>query len=274
MAGSLVILMPCALGLLVYGWGHMPWRSLVLIGLGLLIVAAVLLLTQSRGGLLSLSVTLVLMLLMRWKKGWLLLACLLLPGLVLAAMLGPQTMLQVLATGHTLDTLDTRLEVWSRALYLIRDFPLTGSGMGSFQAVTQLLYPFFTTSRAIPHAHNLFLQVAVDLGLPGLVAWLGIWLIATLASWQVYRYGCSLGHWEVSGLGAGLFCSQLALAAHGLVDAVTWGAVRPAVIPWALWACSMASWQVCKTGLWAIDRPGQMPACDSSGSSLPTETLA
>ena len=36
-------------------------------------------------------------------------------------------------------------------------------------------------------------------------------------------------------IGAGFFCSQLALATHGMTDAVTWGMVRPAPLVWVIW---------------------------------------
>ena len=57
-----------------------------------------------------------------------------------------------------------------------------------------LLYPFFLAAPdTIRHAHNLFLQIAVDLGLPGLVAWLAIWLAVTASAWGVYRSGRQAG---------------------------------------------------------------------------------
>ncbi len=43
-----------------------------------------------------------------------------------------------------------------------------------------------------------------------------------------------------AGLGAGLLCSQLALAVHGITDAVTWGMVRPAPFVWAIWGLAVA----------------------------------
>jgi putative inorganic carbon (HCO3(-)) transporter len=36
--------------------------------------------------------------------------------------------------------------------------------------------------------------------------------------------------------------SQLALAVHGITDAVTWGMVRPAPLIWALWGLAIAAW--------------------------------
>ena len=114
--------------------------------------------------------------------------------------------------------------------------------MGLFGDVADLIYPFFlTASGRIPHAHNLFLQVGVDLGIPGLIAWLAILILVILTAWQVYRQGRSVGDGWIAGLGAGLFCTQVALVVHGLTDAVTWGMVRPAPIVWGLWGLAVAS---------------------------------
>ena len=81
---------------------------------------------------------------------------------------------------------------------------------------------------AIPHAHNLFLQIAVDLGIPGLIAWLAIFLVVIVLSWKLYRYGRIHQNVQSAALGIGLLCSQIALVMHGMTDAVTWGMVRPA----------------------------------------------
>ena len=114
--------------------------------------------------------------------------------------------------------------------------------MGSFMQVADLLYPFFLYSPGrMDHSHNLFLQVAVDLGLPGLVAWLSILGLSVAAAWKVYRWGISQKHSWLAGLGAWLLCSQVALVIHGLTDAVVWGMVRPAPFVWILWGIAFGA---------------------------------
>ncbi len=80
----------------------------------------------------------------------------------------------------SLDTFEGRLEVWSRALYAIQDFPFTGMGMNTFRHVVHVLYPLFLIPPDvdIAHAHNEFLQAALDLGLPGLIAFIALYLVA------------------------------------------------------------------------------------------------
>jgi putative inorganic carbon (HCO3(-)) transporter len=81
-----------------------------------------------------------------------------------------------------------RLELWSRAQHAIADFPFTGVGLDVFERATRAIYPLFL-GRSIPHphAHNEFLDVAVDLGLPGLVAWQALYLVTFWMLWQTYR---------------------------------------------------------------------------------------
>ncbi|NIR63766.1 MAG: hypothetical protein GWN61_06845, partial [candidate division Zixibacteria bacterium] len=83
-----------------------------------------------------------------------------------------------------------RSDIWLRTLYMIQDFPLSGVGMGHFPDAFRIFYPnSLDPSSYLMHAHNIYLQVAADLGLPGLVLWLSILLITIAGSWHVYRTG-------------------------------------------------------------------------------------
>ena len=95
-----------------------------------------------------------------------------------------------------------------------------------------LLYPYFTVGfdTPIPHAHNLILQVGVDLGLPGLMAYatilvLSLWVTATTAARGERRF--------MRYVAAGLFGAQIAVLTHDVFDAVLWG-TKPAFIGWWL----------------------------------------
>ena len=130
---------------------------------------------------------------------------------------------------------------------MIQDFPITGVGMGLFSDVADNLYPFFLNSPgSVPHAHNLFLQIAVDMGIPGLITWLSIFFIVIATAWQLYKYGQKRRDSWASGFGAGLLCSQVALIAHGIFDAAIWNNARPAAIIWGIWGLACASWNYYK----------------------------
>ncbi len=246
MAGLLILLLAVALAMLMFGWAELSWLARVLVGLAVLIMSGMLLITQSRGALLGLVAAFLLLVLLRWRYGWVLPLVAAVIALVAMQFLDRAVVFDLLTTNRTLAGLDVRLEIWSRAIYMIQDFPFTGIGMGSFKTITDLFYPLFlSVPDTIEHAHNLFLQIAVDLGLPGLIAWLAILLVVCASSWQTYRYASSMGNGWLAGVGAGLFCSQVALVVHGMTDAVTWGMVRPAVLVWGLWGIAIASWQIC-----------------------------
>lgn len=72
------------------------------------------------------------------------------------------------SSARSLNTLAGRFKLWSRAIYGIQDFPLTGMGLNTFRKVVHVLYPLFTTEPAydIGHAHSEYLQVALNLGDP------------------------------------------------------------------------------------------------------------
>jgi putative inorganic carbon (HCO3(-)) transporter len=242
MAGNLAILLPLTLGLPLFAWRQLNWYELLLGGFSTLCILATMVLTQSRGALMAAGTVLVLLVLLRWRWGWV--AALLVGlGLVgLAAWYGVTPVLNLVTANVALGGLDGRAEVWSRAIYMIQDFPFTGIGMGTFSKVAELFYPFFLAEPgSIAHAHNLPLQIAVDLGLPGLIAWLSVWGLVAWAAWRVYRWGRLHADAWAAGLGAGGLCVQVALMVHGITDAVTWGMVRPAPIIWAIWGLMVAA---------------------------------
>jgi putative inorganic carbon (HCO3(-)) transporter len=124
-----------------------------------------------------------------------------------------------------------RQRVWRAALQMLTDFSFTGVGMGLFNDVASLLYAFQAPQN--PGAHNLYLQVGVDLGFPGLIAYLAV-LMSTL--WMA---GASLKAFAQQRDGAlrtvtvGAFAGTVALVVHGLVDIAVWG-TRAAFIPWVV----------------------------------------
>jgi O-antigen ligase len=72
-------------------------------------------------------------------------------------------------TNPTTNSWAARTEVWSRAIWASAEFPLTGMGMDIFRQSAWKMYPFFQKpfGEDLGHAHNILLQVALDLGFPG-----------------------------------------------------------------------------------------------------------
>ena len=249
MAGILVLIMPVLIAALIFAWRELlPYPRVVAI-VALVLGAVALLLTQSRGAWLALLICIGLLLVLAWRWGWLIIAGLGLVSLAAIIFLGPSSSVDVLMGGGQLQNIEGRLEVWSRALYMIEDFSLTGVGIGMYMHVADLLYPFFLFAPGqIEHAHNLFLQVAVDLGLPGLIAWLAVFLGLAYSAGRLFYTARRDADRLYTALGAGLLASLLALLVHGLVDAVTWGMVRHAPLVWGLWGFVAASANLYSTG--------------------------
>jgi putative inorganic carbon (HCO3(-)) transporter len=131
----------------------------------------------------------------------------------------------------SLSSLEARVEIWSRAIYGIQDFPFTGMGMNTFRRVVQVLYPLFRIGPDVDigHAHNEMLQAALDLGIPGLIAFLSICLLTGWLLARAYRGAKGAERWAVLGLGAGFAGHFL----YGMTDAVALGA-RPGFLFWML----------------------------------------
>jgi putative inorganic carbon (HCO3(-)) transporter len=222
------------------------------------IMGIVVLLTQSRSALLGLLVAglvvlwLILPQIGRRAMEWVMLAGIL--AIVTFLYVNPEQARQLAGLSgsaasmggtFSLSTMNGRLEVWSRAIYGIQDFPLTGMGMNTFRTVVKELYPLFMVGSDfdIGHAHNEFLQAALDLGIPGLVAFIGLYIGASamlFATWKearrleaaqlaANRPAIVLTKYATLGLGGGL----LAHFIYGLTDTVALGA-KPGLLYWML----------------------------------------
>ena len=66
-----------------------------------------------------------------------------------------------------------RVALANEALGAIKDRPLLGHGAGTYQSVEPLFHAIGTSSQLVwNHAHNSFLEAAVDLGVPMTIGWL------------------------------------------------------------------------------------------------------
>lgn len=239
LAGGLLPAIPLAAA-----WALLPWtrgalglsRGLArtLLGLGLTAwLLQVLALTNSRGALAAAVVALALVAVLRWPRLTLPVGIATLAGGVWLLLHDPWTQLQaVMATGLARDY-NMRMEIWVRSWQVLSEQWTTGIGLGAFipTVIEQTLPVRVALSAQVTHAHNLWLQVALDLGVLGLVAYVG---------WTVYSvlqgvYAWRRGDRAVSGLAAGVVAALLAVNIHGLVDAPLWNS-KLAFLPWLLFA--------------------------------------
>ena len=256
LAGTLLWILPLSASLAGFVllhtrafWGRLGWRmpgfSLFLaLNSAILLLAIVLL--QSRSAYAGLAVAGVMLAAFAWmarRRAMVFAAVAIIALLSVSIFAQGSGTLNVVdlagSSGVAADSTQGRLEIWSRALYAIQDFPFTGMGLNTFRTVVHLLYPLFIIPPGldIAHAHNEFLQAALDLGLPGLVAFLALYLTTFWMLRELWESPATMGIeralWRtiILGLTGGL----LAHAVFGLTDAIAFGA-RPGVLFWMLLA--------------------------------------
>lgn len=192
--------------------------------IGLVFVAS-----QSRGAILGLGVGVIFLLVTPWRWGrWLLLGIVSL-GLVAVLLFPLGGLWAETASSYAIASNVGKLEVegrqaiWQRALYGIEDFPLSGMGLGTFRRLVHVLYPFSANSPQsdFGHAHNFFLQTALDFGLPGLVALIALYLLAIFQCYRLWHRS----DWSESRVwAAGFLSTLLAQTIYSMTDAVAMGA--------------------------------------------------
>ena len=243
LAALISFFLPLMVSLLA-GRGPRPSRHLWRVALALvaLLVVAILVLTQSRGGWIATAAGLFALAALwaavlppsRARRGLrLVIAVGVLAALAVVVWIGPTTLWELwlnppadTAVG-TLRTLGVRRAIWPWAATAIADFPFTGVGLGAFRQVVFRLYPLPPwPDYDLGHAHNIFLQTALDTGLPGLVAYLAVLFVAAAVGWRVARR--DPGFRAVS---LGLLAGLVALHVFGLADALVLGA-KPAIVFW------------------------------------------
>ena len=239
LAGVLSWVLPLMLGCFLAGLRRpTPTRllAMTLLLAAMLATGFLLVATLSRGGMLAVALGLLLVVALYLPSRWrLVLAIGLAVGL---AALGAyiSNRLDQNLVGDAVG-LSGRLEIWSRALLGIADFPLTGMGVNGFRRVIHALYPLYSIAADVDlgHAHNHLLQTALDLGLPGLVSYVAIWWISVGLLFSTYRrlHQRHAAHHPYYGLMAGLAGSLLAGWVFGIFDTVALGA-RPGFLWWLL----------------------------------------
>lgn len=229
-AGALVVLIPFALaGVLAHR--SIGARLMCLLAAGSML--AVLPLTESRAAYGAVLAAVVVLAALRWPRYTLYAAPFILAALLLLGyrMGGPSVWNRWLQGGVSRSA-SQRMEIWSRAVLLLQRHPITGAGLGCFERVLSSRYPLYTVPRgAVTHAHNLFLQVGVDLGLPGLISYLSILGLAFYALFTIYGILKDTTVSFLRLLAIACISSLVGLCLHGLVDAATWGN-KGTFLPW------------------------------------------
>ena len=232
LSAYVAILIPPAICALVATRNRDTWVGLLI---WLIAAIAVLFLSLSRGGFLVLGVSSSVLLLgttrspafRRWWSRWsmgqvrVVLSRILLfafPMAIVVGLLGT-TRLAEHSSGDAV-----RMDLWRSALEMFRDQPLTGIGPGAFGHELRAYREPLLARDHVSTAHNLYLNTAAEMGIPGVLTLL--WIVGVLAQiwrrrWRTLAPG-SPEWWRCLSIGAAL----AGLAAQFLVDTF----VEPAVL--------------------------------------------
>ncbi len=104
--------------------------------------------------------------------------------------------------------------VWANTMEITRDFPLFGSGLGTFNAVYPA-YEIRSHSGHYTHAHNDYLEYLAELGIMGMVCLLGGILFLLYTTFRVWR---DRRHPEVKGLVMGGVVAVICMLIHSIAD--------------------------------------------------------
>ena len=197
------------------------YKNLVL-ALGVVLMALAVLLSKSRSGVFLLVFTFILVFGMvvlyygrvqhqqKWIKSFLKTTFAII--VIIALYIGIDATIERFAMDNILA--DVRPVVWSNTTGIIGDFPVFGSGLGTFQA----LYPAYEESSTPPlfeHAHNDYLEYLAELGGLGFLLMLGgilAMLVFSFLMWRVRR------HSEVKGVVLGGMVAVVAMLLHSITD--------------------------------------------------------
>jgi O-antigen ligase len=122
------------------------------------------------------------------------------------------------------DSLSGRFNIWSSALSIVEDYPLTGVGLNMFrdrrvleQYPVPRWFPSPGATRILPHTHNEILQAATDMGIPGAAVFVVIYVAAIYMTVQTWRRGDEYAR----AVSVSAFAGLLAHGIFGMGDAIT-----------------------------------------------------
>ena len=227
---------------------------------------ACLVMTYARGAMLVIGVILVLYgLFQDWR---ILLACLLIGAGAL--LLDPMLSERLLSVFTKVDTsTEMRVALWESTLQMIQDHPFLGIGWGMYFMVYPE-YDFYLQGAPVQivHAHNMYLNYAAEIGIPGALSFLWFFFGSLVLALRVPRktppweavlaahehawktvadVRAALGRWRrrrfVEGLSTGLGLAFISVALNGLTDHLLFN-IPSSMLLWMLAAMTAAAYAI------------------------------
>ncbi len=238
LSGYLEMIIPIALGLIIarislFSLTGLKWRDKILrlsekglslnllLSAGIVVMAVAIIFSESRSGVFVL-ITFILFFELtvlyfgrgkerqKWIKNFLKVSFIIIT--IVALNVGIGSVIERFALDDLLH--EGRPIVWGKVVQIIGDYPLFGTGLGTFASV----YPAYDDSgRSVrySHAHNDYLEFLSELGVVGLLLLFGglaYIIVSSFLIWRVRR------HPEVKGLALGGIVAIVAILIHSITD--------------------------------------------------------
>jgi putative inorganic carbon (HCO3(-)) transporter len=235
LAGFLVTMMAIASGM---GYKSDTLKSKIIFSALVILFGGCLVLTYSRGAWISLLAIIGMYgMLCNRKIFWLLL---LLP--IIALFAHDALLERLMSIMNPTDTSSTlRLALWESTIAMIMDKPFFGIGWGAYWMVYPD-YDFFINNpnTKIFHAHNMYLNIAAEIGIPGLITFLSMMYGHARLALSSIRGMAQ--HWS-SGVMLGIVGAICGLIVNGFTDYVLFN-IQLSMLFWLLNALIVVVWQL------------------------------
>ncbi len=193
--------------------------------------AACLIYTWARGAWLGFLLAAVVFLLMWSRKSM----ALLVTGVCALPFLIPYLPESILTRFSSIgDLTDTstnyRVYIWRGSMNLAADYAWTGIGVG--ESAFDRIYPYYSFAgiEKAPHAHNLFLQLFIEIGIPGFLIFAAFLFCFLQSGFSLAKCGEDRG---VRLIGCGAVCGILAALVQGMTDYI-WYNYRVFFVFWVV----------------------------------------
>ena len=240
LAGYLEMVIPLTIGLIlahidVFSLAGLKWREKLLrfsekgfyrnmlLTFGVIIMALAIIFSQSRSGVFLLVFAFILFFGLaglysgrvthrqKWTMGFL-------KGTFLAIMfislyVGINATLQRFALDRLLA--EGRPTVWANTMGINADYPVFGSGLGTFASLYPAYEETWKQTNFFSHAHNDYLEYLAELGVLGMILLCGVILFLLVRSFLVWR---ERRHPEVKGLALGGMIAVVLMLIHSIGD--------------------------------------------------------
>ena len=195
-------------------WGRIKNSLLVALGFFCLVF------TYSRGVYVGLvfSILSLVPFIKRKKRKWLFIGLFIVGAAVLVAVSPPSVKDRLRGTFDLEQTFNKeRLQSYQSAFAIIRDYPFTGIGVYTTDIVYREYKLHHLGKRSFNYIHNIYFEIAIEMGIIGLVAFILIMITALKECWTSFFKASDP---RLRGLMIGLWMGLVGSSAHQMFDAI------------------------------------------------------